>query len=228
MLGDGSEWGIGLSYAVQPSPDGLPQAFIIGKKFIGDDDVCLILGENIFYGQGFGKILSEIVNTLNGATVFGYRGNDPERFGVVEIDKNNKARSIEEKPQNPKSNIAVIGLYFYDNRVVDIAQNVKPSDRGELEITSVNQYYLERDVLNVQILYRGYAWPDTGTNEAMQEASQFVEIIEKRQGYKIACLEEIAWQNKWIGEKEMMAKADELKINGYGAYLRKLMEMHVF
>ncbi len=225
LLGDGSEWGIDLSYAVQPSPDGLAQAFIIGEEFIGDDDVCLILGDNIFYGQGFGKKLEETVQKLKGATVFGYRVSDPERFGVVDIDKNRKALSIEEKPEKPKSNLAVTGLYFYDSRVVDVAKNVKPSDRGELEITSVNQKYLEWDELHVQVLGRGYTWLDTGTHEAMSEASQYVEIIEKRQGYKIACLEEIAWRQQWITSDEVLQKADELKKNGYGEYLQKLVTL---
>ena len=225
LLGDGSEWGINLSYAVQPSPDGLAQAFIIGEEFIGEDSVCLILGDNIFYGQGFGKKLFDTVANLNGATVFGYRVSDPERFGVVEIDENRNAISIEEKPIEPKSNIAVTGLYFYDNRVVDIAKNVKPSDRGELEITSVNQAYLETNNLKVNVLGRGYAWLDTGTHDAMMEAAQFVEIIERRQGYKIACLEEIAWRQKWISPEDILLLADKLKKNGYGAYLKRLIKM---
>lgn len=226
-MGDGSEWGIELSYAVQPSPDGLAQAFIIGEEFIGDDNVCLILGDNIFYGQGFGKKLTETVQNLSGATVFGYRVSDPERFGVVEIDKKNKALTIEEKPANPKGNLAVTGLYFYDNRVVNVAKNVKLSDRGELEITSINKKYLEWDALNVQVLGRGYAWLDTGTHDAMSEASQYVEIIERRQGYKIACLEEIAWRQKWISTEQVLKKSDELRKNGYGVYLKKLIDLHV-
>lgn len=225
LLGDGSDWGIHLKYAVQPSPDGLAQAFIIGEDFIGDDEVCLILGDNIFYGQNFGKKLTETVENLNGATLFGYRVSDPERFGVVQVDENRKAISIEEKPEYPKSSIAVTGLYFYNNRVVDIAKSVEPSARGELEITSVNQKYLELDELAVKILGRGYAWLDTGTPQAMLEAARYVEIIERRQGYKIACLEEIAWRNGWISEGRMLSKAVELKKNGYGEYLQRLMEM---
>lgn len=227
LLGDGSNWGISIEYAVQVKPDGLAQAFIIGEKFIGNSNVTLILGDNIFYGQGFRSLLQNIVNRLDGATIFGYRVSDPERFGVVEIANDEKALSIEEKPTNPKSNIAVTGLYMYNNEVVDIAKNVKPSQRGELEITSVNQAYLVNGNLNVQVLGRGYAWLDTGTHEAMLEASQFVEIIERRQGLKISCLEEIAWRQKWISSEQMLLKAAEFKNNGYGKYLKKLIEMNV-
>ncbi|MFU8844237.1 MAG: glucose-1-phosphate thymidylyltransferase RfbA [Bacteroidales bacterium] len=223
LLGDGSEWGIDLSYAVQPSPDGLAQAFIIGEEFIGDDNVCLILGDNIFYGQGFTPILKRTVENLKGATVFGYRVSDPERFGVVQMDDNNQALSIEEKPKKPKSNLAVTGLYFYDNRVVEIAKNVKPSSRGELEITTVNQKYLDMEALRVETLGRGFAWLDTGTHDAMLEASKFVEIIERRQGYKIACLEEIAFNKGWIGKGRVHEIANALGKSSYGEYLKELL-----
>lgn len=223
LLKDGSEWGINISYAVQPKPEGLAQAFIIGEDFIGDDDVTMILGDNIFYGPRFGDIIKQCVSNLNGATVFGYQVSDPERFGVVEMGEDNQAISIEEKPENPKSDLAVTGLYIYNNDVVEIAKSIKPSKRGELEITSVNAAYLNNGKLKVQRLGRGYAWLDTGTHDAMMEAAQFVEIIERRQGYKIACLEEIAWRNAWIDESKLLEKADELKKNGYGEYLRKLL-----
>lgn len=223
LLGDGHDWGIEISYAVQPSPDGLAQAFIIGEDFIGNDDVTLILGDNIFYGPGFGNRMKQAVQELSGATIFGYRVADPERFGVVEIDDHNSALSIDEKPDKPKSNIAVTGLYIYDNRVVEIAKNVKPSARGELEITSVNQAYLNLNALNVQVLGRGFAWLDTGTHDSMMEAAQFVEIIERRQGYKIACLEEIAWRTGWISDKQVLQLAEVLKKNGYGQYLQRLV-----
>lgn len=223
LLGDGSDWGISLQYAVQPEPEGLAQAFTIGETFIGDDDVCLVLGDNIFYGDGFSRKLEETVHDFSGATVFGYRVSNPERFGVVEIDEQHKALSITEKPDRPQSNIAVTGLYFYDNRVVDVAKQVEPSDRGELEITSVSQKYLEWGELEVQVLGRGFAWLDTGTHEAMLEASQFVEIIERRQGLKIACLEEVAWRKGWISDEELLRQADDLKKSGYGEYLQKLV-----
>ena len=224
LLGDGSHIGVNLQYEVQPEPKGLAQAFTIGADFIGNDDVALILGDNIFYGQGFRPILENTVATLQGATVFGYRVRDPERFGVVEVDADGRALSIEEKPDNPKSNVAVTGLYFYDNRVVNIAQTVEPSDRGELEITSVNKRYLNDDALHVRTLGRGYAWLDTGTHEAMSEASRFVEIIERRQGLKIACIEEVAWRQGWIGDAELEQLADRLKKSGYGIYLDKLLK----
>ena len=224
LLKDGNEWGINLQYAIQPKPEGLAQAFIIGEEFIGDDDVTMILGDNIFYGPNFGTILKQCISTLNGATVFGYQVRDPERFGVVEIDKNHMALSIEEKPENPKSDLAVTGLYIYDNSVVEKAKTIKPSARGELEITSINDNYLKQGKLKVFQLGRGYAWLDTGTHDSMLEAAQFVEIIEKRQSYKIACLEEIAWRNGWIDQEKLLEKADELKKNGYGEYLRKLVQ----
>lgn len=224
LLGDGAKFGIELTYAVQPSPDGLAQAFIIGEDFIGDDNVCLVLGDNIFWGQGFTpKLLSAATNT-KGATVFGYNVHDPERFGVVEFDKNKKAISIEEKPTEPKSNFAITGLYFYDNYVVELAKQVKPSERGELEITSINQAYLEVGALNVEVLGRGFAWLDTGTHESLLEAANFVETIEKRQGFKIACLEEIAWRNGWIDEHQVTQRARELAKNTYGKYLFEVLK----
>lgn len=222
LLGDGSEFGISLQYAVQATPDGLAQAFIIGEEFIGNDNVCLALGDNIFWGQGFSPILKKAAARLTGASVFGYQVKDPERFGVVEFDQDLKAISIEEKPLKPKSNFAVTGLYFYDNRVVNIAKNVKPSERGELEITSINQAYLEMGELNVELLGRGFAWLDTGTYESLLEAASFVETIEKRQGYKIACLEEIAWRNKWLTDEQIIATANQMSKNSYGQYLLTL------
>lgn len=227
LLGDGSEWGIDISYAIQPNPDGLAQAFIIGEDFIGDDNVCLILGDNIFYGHGFRPMLKNIAQEFSGAKVIGYRVSDPQRFGVVEVDGCSRAISIEEKPENPKSNIAVTGLYFYDSRVVDFAKEIKPSKRGELEITAVNQKYLMLNELDVEILGRGFAWLDTGTHEAMQEASQFVEIIERRQGLKISCPEEIAWRNNWINDEHLLMLAEDLNKNGYGEYLRSLLSENV-
>ncbi|MCJ1883441.1 glucose-1-phosphate thymidylyltransferase RfbA [Pseudomonas sp. LA21] len=224
LLGDGSEFGIRLSYAVQPSPDGLAQAFIIGEEFIGSDSVCLALGDNIFYGQGFGPLLRDAANRTDGATVFGYYVMDPERFGVVEFDADKRAISIEEKPLKPKSHYAVTGLYFYDNDVVEIAKRVKPSDRGELEITSINQAYLERGDLNVQVLGRGFTWLDTGTHESLLEAAHFVETIEKRQGYKVACLEEIAFYNGWLSVEDLKNIGQALSKNGYGQYLLSLLK----
>lgn len=223
LLGDGSEFGISLQYAVQATPDGLAQAFIIGEEFIGNDNVCLALGDNIFWGQGFSPILKKAAVRSKGASVFGYQVKDPERFGVVEFDQAQKAISIEEKPLKPKSDFAVTGLYFYDNRVVDIAKNVKPSERGELEITSINQAYLEMGELNVELLGRGFAWLDTGTYESLLEAASFVETIEKRQGYKIACLEEIAWRNKWLTDEQIIAVANQMAKNSYGQYLFDLL-----
>lgn len=224
LLGDGSQFGIRLQFKVQPSPDGLAQAFIIGEEFIGKDSVCLVLGDNIFYGQGFTPMLREAAARTNGATVFGYQVKDPERFGVVEFDKNQKAISIEEKPAKPKSNFAVTGLYFYDNSVIEIAKNVKPSTRGELEITSVNQAYLEQGNLHVELLGRGFAWLDTGTHESLLEAGMFVQTIEHRQGYKIACLEEIAFHNKWLSADDLKKVGNQLSKNSYGQYLLSLIQ----
>ncbi|WP_351019029.1 glucose-1-phosphate thymidylyltransferase RfbA [Shewanella sp. AC91-MNA-CIBAN-0169] len=219
LLGDGSQFGINLTYEVQPSPDGLAQAFIIGESFIGSDDVCLALGDNIFFGQAFGKQLKNAVENLSGATVFGYQVMDPERFGVVEFDDKFKALSIEEKPITPKSNWAVTGLYFYNNSVVNIAKNVKPSVRNELEITCVNQAYLNQGNLNVEQLGRGFAWLDTGTHDSLLEASQFVQTVEKRQGFKIACLEEIALLQGWLTKQQVRDIAQTLSKTGYGQYL---------
>ncbi|KAA8729499.1 glucose-1-phosphate thymidylyltransferase RfbA [Ewingella americana] len=224
MLGDGEQFGISLQYEIQEKPDGLAQAFIIGEKFIGKDNVCLVLGDNIFFGQSFGKQLSNGIKTLNGATVFGYKVMDPERFGVVEFDENMNAVSIEEKPVKPKSNWAVTGLYFYDNRVIDIAKSVKPSERGELEITSINQAYLSMGQLKVEQLGRGFAWLDTGTHDSLLEASQFVHTVEKRQGFKIACLEEIAFNHGWLDKATIKKIGKELSKTGYGKYLLNLVK----
>jgi len=223
LLGDGKEVGIHLEYAIQPSPDGLAQAFIIGEEFIGGESVCLILGDNIYYGGGLSKILQRAAEKENGATVFGYHVNDPERFGVVEFDQEMRALSIEEKPEEPKSNYAVTGLYFYDNDVVEIAKNIKPSSRGELEITDINKAYLERGDLSVELMGRGFAWLDTGTHESLLEASLFIETIEKRQNLKVACLEEIAFRMGYITKEEVIKLAQPLKKNQYGQYLLRLV-----
>ncbi|WP_297904088.1 glucose-1-phosphate thymidylyltransferase RfbA [uncultured Parabacteroides sp.] len=227
LLGDGSDYGVRFEYAEQPSPDGLAQAFIIGERFIGDDSVCLVLGDNIFYGQSFTRMLKEAVNKVENeqkATVFGYYVNDPERYGVAEFDAEGNVLSIEEKPKQPKSNYAVVGLYFYPNKVVDVAKNIKPSARGELEITTVNQWFLKDGELKVQLLGRGFAWLDTGTHDSLSEASTFVEVIEKRQGLKVACLEEIAFKQGWIDEKRLEQVALPMIKNQYGQYLMRLID----
>ena len=222
LLGDGTELGIKLSYVEQPSPDGLAQAFILGEDFIGDDSVCLILGDNIFYGYGFSGMLCEAADRPSGATVFGYHVADPQRFGVVEFDASGKAISIEEKPKEPKSNYAVTGLYFYDNRVVEIAKGIVPSARGELEITDINNAYLISGELNVSVMGRGFAWLDTGTHDSLMEAGHFVQTIESRQGLKVACVEEIAYRNGWLTKDKLLTQAEELRKTGYGEYLLKV------
>ncbi|MEC6909379.1 glucose-1-phosphate thymidylyltransferase RfbA [Photobacterium piscicola] len=223
LLGDGADFGINLEYAIQPSPDGLAQAFLIGEEFIGDDSVCLVLGDNIFYGQSFSQTLLNAASREHGASVFGYQVKDPERFGVVEFDDNMKAISIEEKPEQPKSNYAVTGLYFYDNRVVEMAKQVKPSHRGELEITTLNEMYLNDGSLNVELLGRGFAWLDTGTHESLQQASSFVETVQNIQGLKVACLEEIAWRNGWLTTEQVQLLAEPMMKNEYGQYLMRVI-----
>ncbi|EIA32829.1 glucose-1-phosphate thymidylyltransferase [Ligilactobacillus salivarius] len=222
LLGDGSEWGISLTYKVQEKPNGLAEAFILGADFIGDDSVCLILGDNIYYGSGLSKLVQEAAEKTDGATVFGYHVNDPERFGVVDFDSNMKALSIEEKPENPKSNYAVTGLYFYDNTVVEKAKNLKPSDRGELEITDINKLYLDEGKLDVKLMGRGYAWLDTGTHDSMMEAASFIATIQKRQNLKVACLEEIAYRMGYISKEKLVELAQPMKKNDYGQYLLRL------
>lgn len=224
LLGDGSDWGLNIAYEIQPSPDGLAQAFIIGEKFIGRDNVALILGDNIFYGHSFTNLLSKATQRELGATVFGYNVKDPERFGVVEFDSKGQVLSIEEKPKYPKSSYAITGLYFYDNQVIDIAKSIVPSERGELEITSVNEAYLKANQLNVELLGRGFAWLDTGTHESLLEASQFIQTVENRQSLRIACLEEIAFRMGYINEEKLYKLATPLSKNGYGKYLLKLLE----
>ncbi|HGJ5899099.1 glucose-1-phosphate thymidylyltransferase RfbA [Arsenophonus apicola] len=226
LLGDGDAFGVHFNYAIQASPDGLAQAFLIGERFIGDDACCLILGDNIYFGQAFSGKLKAITARLSGATIFAYQVMDPERFGVVEFDEQFKVLSIEEKPQRPKSNWAVTGLYFYDNQVVDFAKQIKPSPRGELEITCLNQMYLERGELNVELLGRGFAWLDTGTHDSLIEASMFVQTVEKRQGFKIACLEEIAWRNGWLTDEQVRKSAEKLAKTGYGQYLQDLLHVY--
>ena len=224
LLGNGADFGVQLSYAEQPSPDGLAQAFIIGESFIGDGTVCLVLGDNIFYGYGFSAMLREAAQLASGATVFGYHVNDPERFGVLEFDRSGKVISLEEKPAKPKSSYAVTGLYFYDNRVVDIAKQVEPSERGELEITDVNRAYLESGELNVSVMGRGFAWLDTGTHDSLMEAGQFVQTIEHRQGLKVACLEEIGYRNGWLSAEALQQQAAALAKTGYGQYLQRVLD----
>ena len=224
LLGNGSKWGISISYAIQPSPDGLAQAFILGEEFIGDDSVCLILGDNIFYGPGLIPLVKKASKLQEGAIVFGYQVKDPERFGVIEFDENKKAISIEEKPNNPKSDFAVTGLYFYSNSVIEIAKTIKPSNRNELEITSINEEYLKRGELKVELLGRGFAWLDTGTHDSLLSASLFVQTIEHRQGYKVACLEEIAYNSGWISREDVLKIASQLDKNEYGLYLRELVQ----
>ena len=224
VLGDGSSFGVSLEYCIQPSPDGLAQAFILGKKFIGNSNVSLALGDNIFYGENLSARLKSAVSNLSGATLFGYRVNKPNQFGVLEFNKNGTVLSIEEKPKSPKSNFAVTGLYFYDNDVVSIAETIKPSKRGELEITDINNYYLKNNNMKVELLGRGFAWLDTGTHESLIEASQFVLTIEKRQGLKIACIEEIAYHNGWISYEDVIKKGESMKQNGYGQYLLNISE----
>lgn len=224
LLGDGGDFGISISYAVQPSPDGLAQAFIIGEEFIGNDNVCLVLGDNIFYGQSFTQTLKQAAAKTHGATVFGYQVKDPERFGVVEFDENFNALSIEEKPQQPKSNWAVTGLYFYDQRVVEFAKQIKPSARGELEISDLNQMYLEDGSLSVQLLGRGFAWLDTGTHESLHEAASFVQTVQNIQDLQIACLEEIAWRNGWLSDEKLEELARPMAKNQYGQYLLRLLK----
>ncbi len=224
LLDDGSDYGIKLSYEEQPSPDGLAQAFIIGEKFIGSDDVAMVLGDNIFFGNGLTEMLKDAASNKNGATVFGYYVNDPERFGVVEFDENNRAISLVEKPTEPKSNYAVTGLYFYDNRVVEFAKNLKPSDRGELEITDLNKIYLEKNELNVKLLGRGFAWLDTGTVDSMSQASEFIRIVEERQNIKVAALEEIAFNQGWISKDQLLVSANRYGKSPYGQYLKKVAE----
>ncbi|MCR4913045.1 glucose-1-phosphate thymidylyltransferase RfbA [Ligilactobacillus salivarius] len=222
LLGDGAEWGISLTYKVQEKPNGLAEAFILGADFIGDDSVCLILGDNIYYGSGLSKLVQEAAQKTDGATVFGYHVNDPERFGVVEFDSNMKALSIEEKPEKPKSNYAVTGLYFYDNTVVEKAKNLKPSDRGELEITDINKLYLDEGKLDVKVMGRGYAWLDTGTHDSMMDAASFIATIQKRQNLKVACLEEIAYRMGYISKEKLVELAQPMKKNDYGQYLLRL------
>ncbi|WP_225743747.1 glucose-1-phosphate thymidylyltransferase RfbA [Marinilactibacillus sp. Marseille-P9653] len=227
LFGDGSHIGIKLSYAIQEEPNGLAEAFIIGEEFIGKDSVCLVLGDNIYYGSGFSNMLQKAACNPRGATVFGYHVHDPERFGVVEFDENMKATSVEEKPTNPKSEYAITGLYFYDNDVVDIAKSIVPSLRGELEITDINQKYLDRNELNVEVMGRGYAWLDTGTHESLLEASMFIETIEKRQNLKVACLEEIAYRMGYISKENLNELAQPLKKNGYGQYLLRIANSNI-